>query len=175
MEWRITAASRRLENEEAWSDLEDGLLEVLEGLGIGGVTGWGRIGELGAVFTLDFPTMSGASAEGAALFETALEKIGASVAPARLEVEPADDEAEDDETSVERRVRLEGTSIQALTASEVGGILGVSRQRVYQLLSEHADFPRPRADLPRGAVWDRGEVEAWSRKVRRAGRPRKLA
>ncbi|GBC87326.1 hypothetical protein HRbin12_01329 [bacterium HR12] len=47
-------------------------------------------------------------------------------------------------------------------------ILGVSRQRVYQLLEEREDFPRPAAGLARGWVWRRGDVEAWARSRRTA-------
>jgi predicted DNA-binding transcriptional regulator AlpA len=61
-----------------------------------------------------------------------------------------------------------------LGASDVAKLLGVSRQRVYELLDTHEDFPRPVASLARGAVWDRGQVEAWvATWKRRPGRPAK--
>ena len=53
-------------------------------------------------------------------------------------------------------------------AAEVGGMLGVSRQRVSQLCAA-PDFPAPEAELASGRVWLRDEVEAW---IRARGRER---
>jgi predicted DNA-binding transcriptional regulator AlpA len=41
-------------------------------------------------------------------------------------------------------------------------MLGVSRQRVQQLVSRD-DFPRPDVVLEMGKVWKRSDVEAWAR------------
>ncbi len=49
MEWMVTAASNRIDDERRWEELQFALLDTLEDLGALGVTGWGRIGELGAV------------------------------------------------------------------------------------------------------------------------------
>lgn len=59
--------------------------------------------------------------------------------------------------------------------AEAVEILGVSRARLYQLVGDHKDFPRPIAQLKGGPVWDRGQVEAWERgwERKRTGRPRK--
>lgn len=58
---------------------------------------------------------------------------------------------------------------------EAGEILGVSRQRVYELEQTHADFPHPIAELASGKIFTRASVEAfdqrWERK--RTGRPPK--
>lgn len=58
---------------------------------------------------------------------------------------------------------------------EAGEILGVSRQRVYQLAEDHPDFPQPIAELAAGKIFTRASIEAfdkrWERK--RTGRPRK--
>lgn len=172
MEWMVTASSERLPDEDQWEEFEDALLEVLEDLGATGVTGWGRIGELGALFSVEASSLVQAATSGAELFQSALEKIAAPP-PARMEIEPAD--LGDDSTTepvLERRLTSTGPSIPVVSAGEVADLLGVSRQRVYQLLEEHSDFPRPVSDSPRGALWDRREIEHWARKPRRPGRPR---
>ena len=48
-------------------------------------------------------------------------------------------------------------------SAEIGRMLGVSRQRVHQLINRD-DFPRPDAILEMGKVWKRSEVETWARK-----------
>jgi predicted DNA-binding transcriptional regulator AlpA len=53
--------------------------------------------------------------------------------------------------------------------SEIATILGVSRQRVHQLIEEAADFPMPEAELSAGKVWSRAAVDAW-----RASHPERL-
>ncbi|MGH9056560.1 MAG: DNA-binding protein [Acidimicrobiales bacterium] len=57
--------------------------------------------------------------------------------------------------------------------SEVGAILGVSRQRAAQIAAEHSDFPQPIAQLRSGRVWDEAAVRAWvtNHPDRRPGRP----
>jgi predicted DNA-binding transcriptional regulator AlpA len=173
MEWMVTASSQRLANESQWDELQDALLDVLEDLGAMGVTGWGRIGELGALFSVETPSLLQAATSGAELFQGAIEKIGAPPA-ARIEIEPADVGVDSTaEPVLERRLTSSGPSIPVVSGGEVAELLGISRQRVYQLLEEHDDFPRPVSDTPRGAVWDRREVEYWARKPRRPGRPRK--
>jgi predicted DNA-binding transcriptional regulator AlpA len=173
MEWMVTASSERFAEEVDWEELQDTLLEVLEDLGALGVTGWGRVGELGALFSVEAATLLQAAASSAELFQSALEKIGGPP-PARIEVEPADDGDDSSaEPVLERRLTSTGPSVPVLSAVEVAELLGISRQRVYQLLEEHDDFPRPIAETARGSVWSRREVEQWARKPRRPGRPRK--
>ena len=46
---------------------------------------------------------------------------------------------------------------------EIAQILGVSRQRVYQLMEAYDDFPAPLATLAVGRVWSRAAVEEWDR------------
>jgi predicted DNA-binding transcriptional regulator AlpA len=174
MEWIVTAASHRLDDEGRWEELQFALLDILEDLGAWGVTGWGRIGELGAVFSVEAPGLAYAASAGAELFQSGLEKIGAPSA-ARIEVEPADYDDGESEPVIERRLTMTGPSIPAISASEIAELLGISRQRVYQLLEEREDFPRPVAETPRGAMWDRRDVEQWARKPRRRGRPRREA
>ena len=46
-------------------------------------------------------------------------------------------------------------------SAEIGQLLGVSRQRVQQLVSRH-DFPSPVVTLAMGKVWNRDDVLAWA-------------
>ncbi|MHB1928992.1 MAG: helix-turn-helix transcriptional regulator [Acidimicrobiales bacterium] len=56
---------------------------------------------------------------------------------------------------------------------EIAAMLGVSRQRVHQLLRSYDDFPDPSAELAVGRIWTRNDVEAWiASHPRRPGRPR---
>lgn len=58
------------------------------------------------------------------------------------------------------------TVMQDLMGSaEIGERLGVSRQRVQQLVNR-PDFPKPFAVLAMGKVWDSEAVEAWIREHR---------
>lgn len=52
-------------------------------------------------------------------------------------------------------------------SQEIGAMLGVSRQRVQQLISRD-DFPEPEVTLAMGKVWKRADVEAWARDHGRA-------
>ncbi len=54
--------------------------------------------------------------------------------------------------------------------AEVAAVLGVSRQRVLQLLNEQDEFPKPVALLRMGKVWHGPEVRAWADR-RPTGRP----
>jgi hypothetical protein len=57
-------------------------------------------------------------------------------------------------------------------ASEVGTMLGVSRQRVHQLRDLTA-FPAPLVEVAMGPLWDARAIEAFEREwSRRPGRPR---
>jgi predicted DNA-binding transcriptional regulator AlpA len=50
---------------------------------------------------------------------------------------------------------------------EIAEMLGVSRQRVHQLLRDHPDFPRPVADLKAGKIWFRTDIASWAARYRR--------
>jgi predicted DNA-binding transcriptional regulator AlpA len=50
--------------------------------------------------------------------------------------------------------------LRLVGAHEIRGLLGVSRQRVYQL-AKRSDFPRPIAELAQGKVWVLADIEAW--------------
>ena len=51
--------------------------------------------------------------------------------------------------------------------AEVALLLGVSRQRVHQLVGSQADFPEPVAVLSAGKIWLRRDVLAWARNTGR--------
>ena len=46
--------------------------------------------------------------------------------------------------------------------AEVGEMLGISRQRVHQLVAEDPNFPVPEAELAGGRIWSRDAMD-WSR------------
>lgn len=48
-------------------------------------------------------------------------------------------------------------------AQEIGAMLGVSRQRVQQLIHED-DWPAPAVELAMGKAWKRDDIVAWARK-----------
>lgn len=59
-----------------------------------------------------------------------------------------------------------------VSASEVAEILGVSRQRVHQLIRAYDDFPKPEAELAVGRIWRREAVAKWATDhPRKPGRP----
>lgn len=54
---------------------------------------------------------------------------------------------------------------ELMGAAEIADRLGVSRQRVQQLIAR-ADWPAPYATLEMGRVWRSEDVEAWIREHR---------
>jgi prophage regulatory protein len=62
-------------------------------------------------------------------------------------------------------------SFDPVSVGEIAQMLGVTRQRVNQLMHEHEDFPTPIAELGIGRIWNRKDIELWARKLhRRPGR-----
>jgi hypothetical protein len=61
--------------------------------------------------------------------------------------------------------------------TELGALLGVTKQRANQLTAEHESFPAPVLALASGRLWLRSAVEAWvaTWERKRTGRPRKSA
>jgi prophage regulatory protein len=51
-------------------------------------------------------------------------------------------------------------TLRLVGAHEIRELLGVSRQRVHQL-TRRCDFPAPVAELSRGKVWLRDDIDAW--------------
>lgn len=50
-----------------------------------------------------------------------------------------------------------------MTSSQVADLLGVSRQRVDQIVKTDPTFPAPALVLPSGRVWEKADVEKWAR------------
>lgn len=154
--WRVAVESAPMRDPELARSLPEGLLEALlrDPRVTGPVTsGPDAEGRVGATVAVDAADVLDAARTAAEAVGEALERLGAPGEIELLEVEPWGRE-------VERTPELLG-------ASDVAEILGISRQRVYQLLEERADFPRPAAGLARGWLWRRGEVEAWAARYRR--------
>jgi ATP-dependent Clp protease ATP-binding subunit ClpA/predicted DNA-binding transcriptional regulator AlpA len=57
--------------------------------------------------------------------------------------------------------------------AEIAEMLGVTRQRVAQLIETYDDFPKPEVEISGGRVWSRTAVETWiaSHPERGPGRP----
>lgn len=55
---------------------------------------------------------------------------------------------------------MDGEPLVLVGAHEIRHLLGVSRQRVYQLAAR-SDFPKPIAELAQGKIWDLEDIEAW--------------
>jgi predicted DNA-binding transcriptional regulator AlpA len=57
--------------------------------------------------------------------------------------------------------------------AEIAEMLGVTRQRVGQLIESYDDFPKPEVELSGGRVWSRTAIETWiaSHPERGPGRP----
>lgn len=49
-----------------------------------------------------------------------------------------------------------------VAAKEAAALLGVTRQRLLQLIDAYDDFPAPVANLSAGRIWARADVEAWA-------------
>jgi predicted DNA-binding transcriptional regulator AlpA len=48
--------------------------------------------------------------------------------------------------------------------AEIATMVGVSRQRIDQIIRTHADFPPPVAELVAGRIWLRSDVQIWARR-----------
>ncbi|MFC7279417.1 helix-turn-helix transcriptional regulator [Paractinoplanes rhizophilus] len=55
---------------------------------------------------------------------------------------------------------MEWKAMRLAGAHEVRLLLGVSRQRLYQLAAR-SDFPEPVATLAQGKIWSIGDIEKW--------------
>lgn len=47
--------------------------------------------------------------------------------------------------------------------AEIGGILGVTCVRAFQLARDYEDFPDPVVSLSMGRIWDREEIKEWKK------------
>jgi predicted DNA-binding transcriptional regulator AlpA len=117
------------------------------------VVGWSTSGPtLGSIFNVEAPTARAALELGLDAFDTGLDAAGVDVPIRRVELAP--ESFEDD---------------HLLGAVEGARLLGVSRQRFYQL-QKKPGFPAPAAGLARGALWRRADIEAFG-----ASRSRRIA
>jgi len=147
MEWRFWAETEPAAARE-WARCEDALLDSLEEVpGVLGPIGWGSGDALGVVFEVHDADLPSAIATGLAAVETALETATTGLPTPRI-----------------RRLEITDAALEPdelVGATDVARLLGVSRQRVYQLM-EDAAFPSPAAHLARGALWSRADVLAWN-------------
>lgn len=58
------------------------------------------------------------------------------------------------------------TKLDLVSATEIGRMLGVSRQRAVQL-SRVPGFPEPAAEIAAGRIWRRADIQKWAKKVGR--------
>lgn len=56
---------------------------------------------------------------------------------------------------------LDVAALDLVAMGEIADMLGVSRQRVHQLVSR-SDFPKPAATLSVGRIWRRADVAKWA-------------
>ena len=68
-----------------------------------------------------------------------------------------------DELELSNCQELRFDLVDVVGVPEIAQILGVSRQRVYQLIEAYDDFPMPVARLAVGRIWSRAAVEDWNR------------
>jgi FtsZ-interacting cell division protein YlmF len=54
-----------------------------------------------------------------------------------------------------------GQVLDVVGVAEIAQLLGVSRQRVHELLRTDPAFPEPAAELAAGRIWQRPDVERW--------------
>jgi prophage regulatory protein len=155
--WRVSVRSAPIVDPDLVARVPEDLLEALlaDRRVAGPVTsGPDEEGRVGATVAVDASDVLEAVRVAVGAVIEALARIGVAGGVDLLEAEPEDREA--------------SWRPELLGASDVARLLGVSRQRVYQLLEEREDFPRPAAELARGALWRRHEVEAWARARRTA-------
>lgn len=151
--WRMWIETEPVDEAE-WDRLGEDLLDALQREpGIYGVVGWGTAGPvLGSIFEVEAPTAREGLELGLGAFERGLVAVGIEVPILRVEIAPEWFEP--------------GELVGAVEGARA---LGVSRQRFYQL-KEQPGFPAPAAELARGALWRRSDIEAFA-----ARRSRRIA
>lgn len=71
-------------------------------------------------------------------------------------------------TTIGTRARI-GNVLDVVGVAEIARKLGVSRQRVHEIIRSDTDFPEPAAELSAGRIWKAPDVERWmSARERRA-------
>ncbi len=143
--YRVRVETERLVDGSDWADRNEAVIDALLEAGIGDVVGWARFERVGAVFHVDAGAVAGAASQGSKVFQRALRQANVQAEIAYLEV--GGDMEDDDAPAL-------------VGATDVARMIGVSRQRVYQL-AETATFPPAVAQLARGAMWRRVDIERW--------------
>jgi predicted DNA-binding transcriptional regulator AlpA len=143
--YRIRAETAPLADAAAWADGNEATVDALMENGVEDVVGWASFGKVGAMFHLEAGDVATAAAQGSRVFQRALRRADVRARIAYLEVGSGMDD--DEEPAL-------------VGATDVARMIGVSRQRVYQLAATVA-FPRAVAQLARGAMWRRADVEGW--------------
>jgi len=151
--WRMWIETEPVDETE-WDRLIEDLFDVLSrDRRVYGVVGWSTAGPvLGSIFNVEAPTAREAVERGLDVFERGLDALGIDVPIRRVEIAP-ESFGED----------------ELLGAVEGARLLGVSRQRFYQL-QKKPGFPTPAAGLARGALWRRTDIESFA-----ASRSRRVA
>ena len=67
------------------------------------------------------------------------------------------------------KIRSIGKKLDLVGISEIGEMLGVSRQRVDKLSRTAPEFPEPVAEIRAGRIWLESEVQDWMKRVGRDG------
>jgi predicted DNA-binding transcriptional regulator AlpA len=130
-----------------------------------GVVGGGGV-HYDAQFSLEGDDLAGVVTAALAVFAEARAAVGLPAWP-YVELEVKTEAALDAELS-------EPTFPEVVGATEAARMLGVSRQRLYQL-AERDDFPPPMVQLAAGPVWLTNSIRAfegsWDRRPGRRARP----
>lgn len=143
--YRIRAETGSIVDASSWADRNEATVDALLEAGIGDAVGWASFARVGVVFHLSAPDVPGAASHGLKVFERALRRASVRADIAYLEV--GGETEDDDEPAL-------------VGATDVARMIGVSRQRVYQL-AETLTFPEAVAHLARGAMWRRLDIERW--------------
>jgi len=160
MDWQVTADARTRRDLDP-----DALVQVGDELALFDASVAGQGQDVSIVLTVSAVDDPGAAlTAGLEVVEGALRRYGvdveAWVAGEALSAAEAD-----------RRLS-EPPMPEIVSATEAAEILGVSRQRVHQLLAEHAGFPPPLVRLGAGPLWLADTIRAFAAGwERRPGRP----
>jgi hypothetical protein len=160
MDWQVTADARTCRDVDL-----DVLAQVGEELAVCNASVAGHGQDVGVTLTV-----SAAGDPGAAL------SAGLAVAAAALHRHGIEVEAwvaGEAATTAEADRRLAEPPLpEIVSAVEAAQILGVSRQRVHQLVAEHPGFPPPLVRLGAGPIWLAPTIRAFAASwERRPGRP----
>lgn len=138
------------------------LLEDYDGIVSAGADSWD------ATISIQSHASAAAAGDGAVLIQEMASKAGMPDWPA-VRIEAIRQDVLDEQLAQPDRPDL-------VSAPEAAQILGVSSQRLHELVATRKDFPAPVYELRAGKLWLRAAIEAFARRwERKAGRPRKAA